>query len=93
MSIREASQQSDRCDYCLPRIVDKVARDEPNRTWIVIPHTSNLDDGWRDITFSELSHAVSGFARWIVREFGHGNGEGVMAYMGYEHLAKLLIGQ
>jgi thioester reductase-like protein len=93
MSTKKVSQQDDRCNHCLPRVVDEVAIDEPNRTWIVIPNTSNLDDGWRTITFSELSHAVSGFARWVVHEFGRGDGNSVIAYMGYKHFGGLLIRQ
>ena len=48
-----------------PEVVDELARDYPDELWVKIPRSSDLTQGWRDVTYKELSHAVNGFARWV----------------------------
>jgi hypothetical protein len=81
---KKSQSQDGRCAFLLPQVLEQVARDEPTRIWFTIPNSPDLETGWRDITFAELNHAVNGFAKWIERSIGVGNGQGVMAYVGYE---------
>jgi hypothetical protein len=83
---RQSQSQDGRCAFLLPQFLEQVAREEPTRIWFTIPNSPDLQTGWRDITFAELNHAVNGFAKWIERSIGVGNGQEVMAYVGYERL-------
>jgi acyl-coenzyme A synthetase/AMP-(fatty) acid ligase len=82
MALNKIVSRGKRCAFVLPRIIDSVATDEPNRTWITVPRSQDLKDGFRDITFADLQHAVNGFARWVEHKIGLGNSDSVMAYMG-----------
>ena len=68
-----------------PKVVEDLARDYPNDLWVKYPRSSDLTQGWRDVTYKELAHAVDGFARWVEQELGVGNGlrTDVVAYLGY----------
>ncbi|CAK1358177.1 unnamed protein product [Cercospora beticola] len=66
----------------LPLVLENLAREFPDNIWMKIPLDAELKKGWRDITYRELADAVDAMARWIVREFGIGNGQEAVAYIG-----------
>ncbi|KAK4544963.1 hypothetical protein LTR36_003868 [Oleoguttula mirabilis] len=66
----------------LPRAVDEIADEEPDRTWLCISKSNDLSTGWRNITFRELADAVNGMAAWTEEHLGPGNGKDTVAYMG-----------
>nr|CDP28764.1 Putative peptide synthetase [Podospora anserina S mat+] len=64
-------------------LVDRLAVDKPNDVWAKTPATSFQGEaGWEDITFSLLKNAVDATSDFIVRKFGPGETEEVLAYMG-----------
>jgi acyl-coenzyme A synthetase/AMP-(fatty) acid ligase len=83
MGRSERGQSHDgKCAFLLPQVLENVAQDEPTRTWCTVPHSPDLQNGWKDITFEELNDAVNGFARWVEHNIGVGNGKEVMTYIG-----------
>ncbi|KAF7192480.1 Non-canonical non-ribosomal peptide synthetase FUB8 [Pseudocercospora fuligena] len=67
----------------LPTVVEELARECPNTTWMRVPKDAELTQGWRDITYQELAHAVNGMARWVGRVFGIGRrSTDIAAYIG-----------
>ncbi|PPJ56508.1 hypothetical protein CBER1_03930 [Cercospora berteroae] len=66
----------------LPLVLEKLAREYPNNTWMKLPLDAELTKGWRDITYRELADAVDALARWIVRNFGIGYRDDAAAYIG-----------
>ncbi|KPM43755.1 hypothetical protein AK830_g2733 [Neonectria ditissima] len=55
------------------RIVDSVAANDPSRPFIFIPTTSsNPSDGWKPVTYRELSGAVNSVAWQITQRYGPG---------------------
>lgn len=52
----------------LTNIVDDYATYEPERVFLYQPFSSNLEDGYRPITFRETSRAVNHLARELLRE-------------------------
>lgn len=80
----EVKQKTDRpAAITFPQAVDDLARDHGSQTWVSVPADPDFKTGWRHITYGELKHAVDGMARWIESRIGRGNGEDVVAYMGY----------
>lgn len=64
--------------------VDQLASKSPSGHWLTMPISANLGQ-WRDVTWSELSQAVSRMARWIDDNVGavsRGNGRKTLAYIG-----------
>ncbi|KAL6910067.1 hypothetical protein GGI43DRAFT_426893 [Trichoderma evansii] len=52
----------------LANIVDEYATHEPERIFLYQPFSSNLEDGYRPITFRETSKAVNHLARELLQE-------------------------
>lgn len=67
----------------LPSAVEQLAKDFPNNTWITVPRDAELTQGWRDLTYRHLAHAVDGMSKWIESTFGLGRRNvDVAAYIG-----------
>lgn len=67
----------------LPKVVEELAREHPNSTWMTIPNDAELTQGFRDITYRELADAVNGMTRWIGRAIGIGRrSTDIAAYIG-----------
>ncbi|KAL7917709.1 hypothetical protein ACQKWADRAFT_325439 [Trichoderma austrokoningii] len=52
----------------LVNIVDDYAAHEPERVFVSQPYSSNLEDGYRDITFKETARAVNHLARELLNQ-------------------------
>lgn len=66
----------------LPHVVDQIARDSPEQTWVYLPRSNNnLQDGFKPITFGQLSRSVNRMARWIEKTLGKSDAREPIAYM------------
>lgn len=63
-------------------IVDEMARDEPDRIVYSLPLTSNVADGFHDITALELANAVNRTAWWLESKVGKGSSFPTVGYIG-----------
>jgi len=80
------AQENTRRVSVLPRVVEDLARDHPDDSWVIVPHSPDLARGWRHVTYQELANAVDGFAGWATgQKFGAGDGTEVLAYIGYAY--------
>ncbi|KAL4988612.1 hypothetical protein BDW68DRAFT_158654 [Aspergillus falconensis] len=67
----------------LPALVDEGARSAPDRLFGIIPKGPAVSDGFRNVTFKELAHAVDAMAWWTDKHIGQpGDGRETIAYMG-----------
>jgi hypothetical protein len=66
----------------LPQIADACANSKPDKIWGSIPHSSDFSQGFQDITFKQLAHAVNSTAWLIDGNIGPSNGFEAIAYMG-----------
>lgn len=62
--------------------IDELATDQPSRVFASVPRSSNPKDGFRDITFLDLSRAINRAAWWIEDTFGKSESFETIAYMG-----------
>lgn len=69
-------------DRTLLRIIDKIALSEPRKLYCIQPVSSDISDGWREISFSLLSHSVNRMAVWIQENVAVSNGPETLAYIG-----------
>lgn len=63
-------------------IVDEMARDEPDRIVYSLPLTSNVADGFHDITALKLANAVNRTAWWLESKVGKGSSFPTVGYIG-----------
>lgn len=66
----------------LPQVIDAYAKRDPERIYALVPHSADVDQGFRRITMKELARAVNRIAWWIDREIGHSDNFETLAYMG-----------
>ncbi|RDW80997.1 putative NRPS-like enzyme [Aspergillus mulundensis] len=67
----------------LPRLVDEAAHSSPDRLFGIIPKGPAVSDGFRNVTFNDLAHAVDALAWWIDEHVGKAEqGKETIAYMG-----------
>jgi acyl-CoA synthetase (AMP-forming)/AMP-acid ligase II len=52
----------------LANIVDDYATYEPDRVFVSQPYSSNLEDGYRNVTFRDTSRAVNHLARELIEQ-------------------------
>ncbi|KAF2180762.1 acetyl-CoA synthetase-like protein [Zopfia rhizophila CBS 207.26] len=75
----------------LNHLVDEIARDNPNAVYAELPRSPDTyEDGFRQITFKDLSNAINGMAWWIERTLGKGNLE-TLVYFGPNDMAQVLL--
>jgi len=66
----------------VPHIVDEVAKTAPNTKWVEVPRNNdNVQDGYKSLTFGQLSQAVSRMARWMEKTIGTSTSRETITYM------------
>jgi hypothetical protein len=63
-------------------IVDDQARDDPEHVVYRLPLTSNVAEGFRDITAFTLANAVNRTASWLESQLGKGSSFPSIGYIG-----------
>lgn len=75
----------------LPAVVDEIAITDPQRVFASIPRTSNIEDGFSDISYRDYARAVNHCARWLKKELGGQSVPQVLFYLGPSDLRYLII--
>ncbi|KAG9238968.1 hypothetical protein BJ875DRAFT_275589 [Amylocarpus encephaloides] len=65
-----------------PVLIDHVAKDSPDRTFAIVPRTRDLEDGYQDFTYGELSKAVDRMSWWLDCQLGKATTLETVAYLG-----------
>lgn len=53
----------------LPAVLDEIAANDPRRTFISVPKSSDLSQGFRDIDYGTFGKAVDKYAHWLRAQF------------------------
>ncbi|OTB19794.1 hypothetical protein K445DRAFT_52566 [Daldinia sp. EC12] len=67
-------------------VADELAHKTPYRIYAAISKTSDISDGFRDITMKDLARCVNFTARWIENQFGRSNRFDTLTYIGISDL-------
>ena len=70
----------------MPTVVDKIAKEQPELPYAFVPLTSKIRDGFRPVTFAELSNATNACASWIDNTIGSSSTFETVAYLGLSDL-------
>lgn len=70
----------------VPQVLDELATAEPERVYASIPKTTDVKDGYRDITMADLARCVNFMAKWIEDKFGRSNSFETITYIGLSDL-------
>ncbi|KAL2350035.1 hypothetical protein BJ546DRAFT_1070158 [Cryomyces antarcticus] len=63
-------------------VADQLAVEDPHKIYASVAKTSNIADGFRDVTILELTNAVNFMAWWLEEHFGRSDTFETIAYMG-----------
>ncbi|KAK4998933.1 hypothetical protein LTR66_001923 [Elasticomyces elasticus] len=66
----------------LPELTDELAHSHPSKVWATIASTSDVSDGFLDITVKSLADAANATAWWIEENIGRSDKFVTIAYQG-----------
>lgn len=75
----------------MPSVVDEIARQTPSLTYASIPLTTSINDGFKDVSFSDVASATNYVAAWIDRTLGPSSNFDTIAYMGLGDLRYVVV--
>lgn len=75
----------------LPQVVDEFAQSNPERIYATIPLSSNLTQGFRDVTMLQISQAVNKCAHWIESTIGRSAVFETLSYVGLPDLRYAIV--
>lgn len=61
-------------------ILDQIARKEPDRLYCIHPKSSDISQGWKEISFGDVLNASNRMAHWIQENVGSSDHPEVLAY-------------
>lgn len=75
----------------LPNVVDELGAGDPSRIFVSIPKSTNIQDGFRDVDFRDLSRAISRCAWWIEETLGCSRSFETLNYVGPQDLRYVIL--
>ncbi|KAI1503048.1 hypothetical protein F5X99DRAFT_376604 [Biscogniauxia marginata] len=77
----------------IPHVIDEISRNDPQRECLSIPRSSDLNDGWKIVTFTEFANAINYVAHMIIERFGlpATNTVPTIAYIGPNDVRYIII--
>jgi long-subunit acyl-CoA synthetase (AMP-forming) len=62
--------------------LNKLVTEQPDCLYCIHPITSDISDGWKDVSFKDLANAIQNMALWIQTEVSSSNQPLTIAYIG-----------
>ena len=56
----------------IPNAIDELARTQPDKVFASIPLTTDIADGFKDVTYLEYANAIDRAAMWLENNLGNG---------------------
>ena len=75
----------------LPVELDRIAEEDPSRVFASVPITSNVNDGFRDLSFLEIANGVNGFAHLLEKMYGCSGNFETLTYIGMPDLRYVMV--
>lgn len=91
MAVRRQEYPPDCGQRLIPTLIDQYATQQPDRTFVAIPKSTDLRDGWKDISYLTYSRAINFCSWWIEENLGKGQNFETISYMGPLDLRYLII--
>ncbi|KAI1078275.1 acetyl-CoA synthetase-like protein [Whalleya microplaca] len=77
----------------MPSVLDELAKENPSRLFAAIPKSSDVEQGFVDITVADAARCVNFMAQWIEDRFGKSQRFETISYIGIADLRGPLIFQ
>ena len=77
-------------ERCLPRVLDEISSADPHRLYAVVPHSTELERGFRNVSFKEIAHCTNYLAHLLEKNIGHNADSDTVAYLGVPDLRNVV---
>ncbi|MCJ1313636.1 hypothetical protein MMC25_007315 [Agyrium rufum] len=75
----------------LPTYIDELARSDPDRLYVSVPRSTDIKDGFRDVSFQTFANAINRCAWWIEKTLGRSDNFETLAYLGPQDLRYCIL--
>ena len=75
----------------MPVVVDGIAKEQPDLVYASVPIATNISEGFKNITFSDIASATNHVAAWIDRKLKRSSSFDTIAYMGLGDLRYVVV--
>ncbi|PVH91878.1 NRPS-like enzyme [Periconia macrospinosa] len=75
----------------MPVVVDEIAKQQPDLVYASVPLTTNVSEGFKDITFFDIASATNHVAAWIDHRLGRSPNFDTIAYMGLGDMRYVVV--
>ena len=75
----------------IPKLIDDIAYSDPQRPFVSVPRSSNVQEGYEDISYSAFAKAVDRCSWWIQKELGRDVKSKTLFYIGPLDLRYLIV--
>lgn len=66
----------------IPSTIDYIAEVNPSKVFGSLPiSNTNLEAGFKDLTYGQIANAINGVAWWLERELGRSHDHETLAYL------------
>ena len=75
----------------MPSVLDDLAKNSPDKLFASIPKTSDVTQGFRDITAADFARCVNSTAAWLENKFGRSDDFETITYIGIGDLRGAVV--
>ena len=75
----------------IPSLIDEIAASEPARTYCYLPLTTNIEDGFRAVSYRTFANAINACAWWMRIAVGRSDDFSTLAYLGPSDLRNVIL--
>lgn len=76
----------------LPHVIDHLGQFYPDKIAGSMPrNNSTLDDGFRELNYKEVAHAINYTAWWIEKKYGRSDNHDTLTFIGANDIRYLVI--
>ena len=75
----------------IPILIDQAARERPSDPFAFIARSSNTEDGFQTVTYSQFANAINSCAWWMAAQVGISKEFDTLAYFGRSSLISCVL--
>jgi len=75
----------------MPVIMDEIAKEQPGLVYASVSIATDISEGFKNVTFSDIASATNHIAAWIDRTLKRSSSFDTIAYMGLGDLRYVVV--
>ena len=75
----------------VPHLIDDIAHNDPYRTFCSLAKSSNIPDGFQDVSYRAFANAINRLAWWIEENLGNNYTFETVSYIGPPDLRYIVL--